>query len=124
MMLLNSIQARKIFDKYSFIAGTEDVINAIQIEKLFGYDAVIYAFRNRPDNEVTAGRLDLGEGYSCICFNYTGFLIAVDCYNKQKLLNYEKMIHRNRPPKVKDEEWHEVKEDSKVISFEERRKKA
>ena len=123
-MLLNSTQARKIFDKYSFIAGTEDVIKAIQIEKLFGYDAVIYAFRNRPDNEVTAGQLDLGEGYSCICFNYTGFLIAVDYYNKQELLNHEKIIHGNKPPEVKDEEWHEVKEDSKVISFEERRRQA
>ena len=50
--------------------------------------------------------------------------MAITYCNRQEIINRDKMIFGNKPPKVKDEEWHEVKENSKIISFVERRRRA
>ena len=123
-MLLNSTQARKIFDKYSFLWGTQDVIPAAKAGDLFGDDAVIFAIRAEKDGPATAFSLDAGDGYSQVFLTYEGLKQTISYSNQQEIINSNKMIHRNKPPEVKDEEWHEVKADSKVISFEERRRQA
>lgn len=122
-MLLNSAQARKIFDKYSFLVGSEDVMSTIKATDLFGKDAILYAISNRGNGE-TSILDDAGNGYEHIYLTYVGLQMAITYCNRQEIVNRDKMIFGNKPPEVKDEEWHEVKEKSKVVSFEERRKKA
>ena len=122
-MLLNSAQARKIFDKYSFLWGTQDVVDAVQITKLFGEDAIMHVIYNHPEDESPAVGMLLWEEHYRVAFTYDGFQAVIAYCNKQELINREKAL-LGKMPKVKDEEWHEVKEDSKVISFEERRRQA
>lgn len=123
-MLLNSTQARKIFDKYSFLWGTQDVMIAAKAGDLFGDDAVIFAIRAGADGPQTTISLDAGDGHSQVFLTYNGLKQAISYSNQQEIINRNKMIYGNKPPSVKDEEWHEVKENSKVISFEERRRRA
>lgn len=122
-MMLNSTQARKIFDKYSFLSGTEDVIDAVQTGKLFGEDAVMHVIYNHPEEESPAGGIELWDGHYRVVFTYAGFQRVIAYCNKQELINREKTL-LGKVPDVKGGEWHEVKEDNKVISFEERRKQA
>ena len=121
-MLLNSTQARKIFDKYSFLIGSEDVMSTIKATDLFGKDAILYAISNRQNGE-TSILDDAGNGYEHIYLTYAGLRMAITYCNRQEIVNRDKMI-LGKIPDVKDEEWHEVKENSKVISFEERRRQA
>ena len=118
-MLLNSTQARKIFDKYSFLWGTQDVMIAAKAGDLFGDDAVIFAIRAEKDGPATSFSLDAGDGHSQILLTYEGLKQAITYSNKQEIINRNKMLYGNKPPEVKDEEWHEVKEKSKIISFNE-----
>lgn len=122
-MLLNSTQARKIFDKYSFLVGSEDVMSTIKATDLFGKDAILYAISNRENGE-TSILDDAGNGYEHIYLTYAGLQMAITYCNRQEIVNWDKMIFGNKLPTVKDEEWHEVKQKSKVISFEERRRQA
>lgn len=122
-MLLNSTQARKIFDKYSFLVGSEDVMSTIKATELFGKEAVTYAIVTHPAEE-TSVLDDAGNGYEHIYLTYAGLQMAITYCNRQEIINRDKMIFGNKPPKVKDEEWHEVKENSKIISFVERRQRA
>lgn len=122
-MLLNSTQARKIFDKYSFLVGSEDVMSTIKATDLFGKDAILYAISNRENGE-TSILDDAGNGYEHIYLTYAGLQMAITYCNRQEIVNRDKMIFGNKLPTVKDEEWHEVKQKSKVISFEERRRQA
>lgn len=122
-MLLNSTQARKIFDKYSFLVGSEDVMSTIKATDLFGKDAILYAISNRENGE-TSILDDAGNGYEHIYLTYAGLQMAITYCNRQEIVNRDKMIFGNKLPTVKDEERHEVKQKSKVISFEERRRQA
>lgn len=122
-MLLNSTQARKIFDKYSFLVGSEDVMSTIKATDLFGKDAILYAISNSENGE-TSILDDAWNGYKHIYLTYIGLQMAITYCNRQEIINRDKMIFGNKPPIVGDEEWHEVKEESRVISFEERRRKA
>jgi len=121
MMLLNSIQARKIFDKYSFLWGTQDVMIASKAGRMFGDDAIIYAIRARDDGLETAIGADPGDGHIQVFLTYEGLKQAISYSNRQEILNRNKMLY-GKVPDVKDKEWHEVKENSKVISFEGRRR--
>ncbi len=66
-MLLNSTQARKIFDKYSFLVGSEDVMSTIKATELFGKEAVTYAIVTHPAEE-TSVLDDAGNGYEHIYY--------------------------------------------------------
>lgn len=122
-MLLNSTQAKKIFDKYSFLWEGQDVMISSKAGDLFSDDAVIYAIRARNNGLETAIGADPGDGHIQIFLTYEGLKQAISYSNQQEILNRNKMLYGEKPD-LKDEEWHEVKEESKVISFEERRKKA
>ena len=63
------------------------------------------------------------DGKQHMFLSYEGLCLVISFCNRQEILNRDKMAMGERP-EVKDEEWHEVKEDSKVISFEERRRQA
>lgn len=123
-MLLNSTQAKKIFDKHSFLYGGQDVMIASKAGDLFGDDAVIYAIRARHDGLETVIVIDPGDGHNQIFMTYEGLKQAIGYSNQQEIINRNKMIYGNKPLSVKNEEWHEVKADSKVISFEGRRRQA
>lgn len=122
MMLLNSIQAKKIFDKYSFLIGSEDVMSTIKATALFGKEAILYALQNRP--EETSILDDAGNGYEHIYLTYAGVRQAVTFCNRKEICQLDKARFGDKPPSLEDVEWHEVKENSKIISFEERRKQA
>lgn len=122
-MLLNSAQARKIFDKYSFLCEAQDVMTASKAGDLFGEEAVIYAIRAGRGGFETAIAIDPGDGHSQIFMTYEGLKQAIAYSNQQEIINRNRMIYGGKPD-LKAVEWHEVKEDSKVISFEGRRRQA
>ena len=123
-MLLNSTQTKKIFDKYSILWGTQDVMVATKAGAMFGHDAVIYAIRAGKNGMQTVFFADLGDGNTEIFLTYEGLKQAISYSNQQEIINRNKMIYGDKPPSVKEEEWHEAKEKSKVISFEGRRRRA
>ncbi len=121
-MLLNSTQARKIFDKYSFLIEGKDVMAIGKAAKLFGEDEVLNAITERKSRDgCIIYRFEDGKQHMFL--SYEGLCLVISFCNRQEILNRDKMAMGERP-EVKDEEWHEVKEDSKVISFEERRRQA
>lgn len=122
-MLLNSTQARKIFDKYSFLWGAQDVMIASKAGDMLGDDAVIYAIRARHNGIETVIAADPGDGHNQILMTYEGLKQAISYSNQQEVINRNKMIYGDKPD-LKAVEWHEANEESKVISFEGRRKKA
>lgn len=122
-MLLNSTQARKIFDKYSFLIGSEDVISTIKATELFGKEAVTYAIVTHPQEE-TSILDDAGNGYEHIYLTYAGLQQAVTYCNRQEICQLDRTRFGNEPPSLEDVEWHEAKEKGNVISFEERRRRA
>lgn len=122
-MLLNSTQARKIFDKYSFLIEGRDVIAVGKAARLFGEDEVLNAITERESREGCIIYC-FEDGEQHMFLSYEGLCLVISYCNRQEIINRDKMIFGNKPPSVKDEEWHEVKENSKVISFEERRRRA
>ncbi len=120
-MLLNSTQARKIFDKYSFLWGMWDVMIASKVGDLLGDDAVIYAIRAEGNGPKTAMFVDLGDGHEQILITYEGLKHAISYSNQKEIINRNKMLYGDKPD-LKDVEWHEVKKDSKIIEFNGRKK--
>ncbi len=112
-MLLNNEHAKKIFKKYSFLAGSVDVMSAIKATDIFGKDAIIYAIRAHTEGIKTVVMHDFGNGIQYVYLTYAGIQQAATYLNMQKL-----------EADVKDAEWHEIKERNKIISFNARRKKA
>ena len=90
---------------------------------LFGDDAVIYAIRAGHDDLETVIVIDPGDGHNQIFMTYEGLKQAISYSNQQEIINRNKMIYGDKPD-LKAVEWHEVKEENKVISFEERRRQA
>ncbi len=111
-MLLNSTQVKKIFDKYSFLFGTQDVVNAAQIGEMFGDEAVIYAIHNHA-HEQNAVALDLGNNHSHVFLTLAGFKQVVSYSNQQEIINQDKQREQLNLQNVA---WNETKTD-KVVSF-------
>ena len=112
-MLLNSTQVKKIFDKYSFLFGTQDVVNAAQIGEMFGDEAVIYAIHNH-SYEQNAVALELGNNHSHVFLTFAGFKQVVSYSNQQEIINQDKQQEQlNLQNVVRNQ----TKTDDKVISF-------
>ena len=121
--MLNSIQAKKIFDKYSFLMGSEDVMSTIKATDLFGKDAVVHAIRAQAEGIKSVTMSEFGSGIRYVYLTYAGFQQAVTYLNRQELIEQDKKLSRFGTD-AKDTEWYEIKEDNKKISFEARRKQA
>lgn len=103
-MLLNSTQAKKIFDKYSFLWGTQDVMLATKAGELFGDDAVMYAIRARHNGLETVICIDTGDGHNQIFMTCEGLKQAISYSNWQEIINRNKMIYGDKPD-LKAVEW-------------------
>ncbi len=110
-MLLNSTQVKKIFDKYSFLFGTQDVVNAAQIGEMFGDEAVIYAIHNH-SYEQNAVALDLGNNHSHVFLTFAGFKQVVSYSNQQEIINQDKQQEQLNLQNVMR---NQTKTDDKVI---------
>ena len=119
-MLLNSIQARKIFDKYSFLLRAQDVVDAICISNLFGNESVIYAIRNYSEKEKTFTKLNFSNGRSRFYLTYEGFCEAITYCNEQEIIQKDKEVFE-KGPSLKDRE--QQAEDRKVICLKKWRQK-
>ncbi len=114
-MLLNSIQARKIFDKHSFLLGTQDVVDAVYVGNLFGVESVIRAIRNYSEEERTFIKLGFSNNHSRFYLTYEGFCEAITYCNKQEIIQKDKELF-GKEPSPKDIE--QQVEDRTVIFFE------
>lgn len=85
-MLLTSTRTRKIFDKHSFWLETQDVVDAIYIDSLFGYEAVIHAIRNYSEKENTFIMRKLDNNNSWFYLTWKGFCQAISYCNEQDLI--------------------------------------
>lgn len=121
--MLNSIQTKKIFDKYSFLMGSEDVISTIKATDLFGKDAVVYAIRAQAEGIKTITMSEFVSGIRYVYLTYAGFQQAVTYLNRQELIEHDKKLS-GVVSDSEDTGWYEVKEGNKIISFEGRRKQA
>ncbi len=66
---------------------------------------------------------DAGDGHPQVYMTYEGLKQAIAYCNRQEIIARNKMLYEG-VPEVKDEEWHEVEESSKIIEFNKRRKQA
>lgn len=115
-MLLNSIQARKIFDKYSFLLGAQDVVDAICIGDLFGNESVIHAIKNYSEKEKTFTKLNFSNGRSRFYLTYEGFCEAITYCNEQEIIQNDKALF-GEGPSLKDGK--QQVEDRNVICLKE-----
>lgn len=121
--MLNSTQAREIFDKYSFLYGMEDVMPAVKATDLFGEEAVLYAIQALKKGVETIASLKIDNGHPHICLTYAGLQMAVTYCNRQEIIERDRRIYVDGI-ETESTGGHEAKESGKIISFSGRRKQA